>query len=250
MLILNHTFHDYYDSVLSLGIDKTIVFDRSPLEIDVSNDDMVKDMSNNIPDNICSYWDSNSYRAYPIIIGVAGKCYLGYRMEIDVAERYNSSTKKEFVYHSDDIEFALEKHHKKESLETFLEPKKRLGYKPWRESGLAFRKYNMEPAFEYVRNLNLDVIFQKYKTPIFVIEFGHNKHKLLINPILKNYNFQTVVHPFIIFQEISMYISGVLGVGEPVTVNISDKEMAKKKGFDSGSFKTLSPGKKFKRRNS
>jgi hypothetical protein len=38
-------------------------------------------------------------------------------------------------------------------------------------------------------------------------------------------------------QEISQYISGVLGVNAPETVSISDESMRDKKGFDSWSFK-------------
>jgi len=42
---------------------------------------------------------------------------------------------------------------------------------------------------------------------------------------------------YMAYQEIAMYISGVLGIGEPDTLEISDEDMRDEKGFFDMSFK-------------
>ena len=61
--------------------------------------------------------------------------------------------------------------------------------------------------------------------------------KAYTNPVLKDFQFFRAVSTYQAFQEISMYISGVIGVGEKNTVTISDKDMRDAKGFDDWSFK-------------
>lgn len=59
----------------------------------------------------------------------------------------------------------------------------------------------------------------------------HN-HELELNPSLKAYKFMKVVDPYSAFQEISQFISGVLGNSEKQTVDISDENRLLQHGFD------------------
>lgn len=93
-------------------------------------------------------------------------------------------------------------------------------------------------------------LFEKHKQALLYIDIdGDNKPLLTSNPLLKHLGFAKVKDPFTAYQEISMYISGVIGVGEPDTIEVSDECKRDAKGFDEWSFKTHSPGKKAKRRN-
>jgi hypothetical protein len=57
------------------------------------------------------------------------------------------------------------------------------------------------------------------------------------NPCLRLYGFQQAKDPFMAFQEIGQFISGVMGSGEKEIVKISDKDMISKKGFNEWSFR-------------
>ena len=61
---------------------------------------------------------------------------------------------------------------------------------------------------------------------------------------MKNYRFVQIKDPPTAFQDIFMYIAGVIGITEPVTVKISDKELAKKKGHDGKYSFRKPPGKR------
>ena len=68
--------------------------------------------------------------------------------------------------------------------------------------------------------------------------------ELILNPELRKYDFVTVKDPPAAFQEIYMYISGVLGVPARSMVEISDREKARKHGHDGKySFKKPPRGK-------
>lgn len=101
--------------------------------------------------------------------------------------------------------------------------------------------YFMNPSKKKYNKNSLKQIFITMKVPIFVIykKYKNNKQTLLLNPLLKNYEFQKMKDPYTAYQEIAQYISGVLGVNSPETIDISDEDMRDKKGFDKWSFKKM-----------
>lgn len=115
----------------------------------------------------------------------------------------------------------------------------------------------------YQKSLPLknDNLFFEFDTPCFLIETlncsqsyrymsGHIKKNVKIhkNPNLNMLNVQHIIDPYTAYQELDMYLSGVLGANSPKTQEISDKNMRDKKGFDDWSFKKL-PSKKNKLKN-
>lgn len=84
-------------------------------------------------------------------------------------------------------------------------------------------------------------LFQQYKTPCFVLKLEENKnfprHIIQINPVLKNFGFASIKSPTQAFQEIMQYISGVLGVGEPVTIEVDNAHKILAHGMDKTSFR-------------
>lgn len=59
----------------------------------------------------------------------------------------------------------------------------------------------------------------------------------ILNPCLRELGFFKVKDPFAAFQEISMYLGGVLRAGENPMVAISDKDKVAKHGMDEWSFR-------------
>lgn len=60
---------------------------------------------------------------------------------------------------------------------------------------------------------------------------------LVVNPCLRDIGFQSILDPYTCFQEISMYLSGVMGCTEKDVIEVSDVTQKYKKGFDDNSFK-------------
>lgn len=85
-----------------------------------------------------------------------------------------------------------------------------------------------------------DQLFFEWNVPVFVIDppRRENEVKVTLNANVSEYELYKVIDPYTAFQDISMYISGVLGVGHPDTVDISDEDMQAAKGFtDKYSFR-------------
>lgn len=74
------------------------------------------------------------------------------------------------------------------------------------------------------------VLFEEYKTPIFTAQFYQGEIRLNTAPILKDINFQQILDPFTLYQEIDMWVGTYL-TQEVETSVLSDKDKAKKAGF-------------------
>lgn len=100
-----------------------------------------------------------------------------------------------------------------------------------------------------------DRLFARLKCPVWIKYYDWDNEDrdlrafVIKDPCLSDTGFMSIVDPITAYQEISMYLGGVLGNPEPQMVQIADKDQLVKKGFDDMSFKTYSPGKKTKRRN-
>lgn len=200
---------DYFDSIKTFGIDKTVIYNRKEERTILKKG----------PGMYSGGFFHNDKFSATRIIGFCGKLY-------PLLE------KKGLIIYD-----------KKEAL------------KAVRNSRSLWYDRELTACFsEYLNNPELLKIFVEKNTPVFIYgnyldgkyEPGKSK-ELIINPRLKNWGFQSVKDPVSAFQEIYMYISGVLGVPERPTVKISDKEMAKKKGHD-GEFSFRKPkGKRGKK---
>jgi hypothetical protein len=211
-------FHDYYDIALRYGIDSTILYKREEEEIEHITDTI----------NLLMKFVGNGYFGrdrknymYQSIIGFCGKWYL-------VVE-----TEEHSFYSYEDL--------KDIKLENKI-------YVPWNSES----KFNKKNLFNEISKINDVESFIINKTPIITIveNFDRGKfHKVVYkNSCLKDFNFQKIKDPYTAFQEISMFISGVLGQEDKETIQISDEDMRDKKGFDSKSFKTVI-SKKPRRKN-
>jgi len=85
----------------------------------------------------------------------------------------------------------------------------------------------------------IDEIHIKYNSPIIIIgKFNWNSPVAMkVNGCLSEYDFARVVEPYVMFQEIEMYLGGVLCSKENGDISISDKDRIKQHGFDDASFR-------------
>ena len=238
---------DYYDGVVgSVGMDKTLVYERTPTEIEDPKD-MPKEFQGkrgwNYRDenpflNII-YFDIDSKKTkkyekvHHFLVGFCGKLYLGWKFHYKVQGwDLETGEKKEFI--ETDIIYGYEN------------AKKFLRDSYWRS--------NPDDDVKYLMDYDPIDMFRKIKAPIFVHDGEANVrydkyHRIInttnfyINPILKDYEFYKVVDAFTAFTELQMFIGGVLGRGEKEIVEIEDKYKIGQHGFDKWSFRR-EPSKK------
>lgn len=225
---------DYYDGVVgTVGVDKTIVYDRETVEFENKNmpkffkkknifglrshDDspFVKIGYHSIKKEIKKYQHSSYF-----IVGFCGKLYVGWKFYREV-KNINYPFSKELITEiTYDFDF----------IKTILKIE---GY-----GG------NLEDEVNYVKTYDAMQLFRDLKAPVFIYDtdfdrtalyekYGYkNNEKFFINPLLKDYEFYKVFDAFQTFQEIMMFMGGVLGKGEKEIVEVQDKYKITQHGFD------------------
>ena len=245
-------YKDYYDGVAgTTGIDKECKYIRIRKYIKDTPSGVRMDynwMSE-------TYLLTHGYRSYDtpkgtpdrydyFSIGFCGKLYIGYEFIWDKEHEFDKE-KRFITYDPDKI---LELILKTKS----SDPKKR-------ES--VTRKF--KNAWSVLNGSSTLKFHIKHKAPVFVYDpeckindrntptrIGENEwKKTQLNPILKHYEFAKAVDPVTAFQELSMFIGGVLVNVENNMVEIDKKYRLQQRGMDETSFRQVAPGdKKEKRR--
>jgi len=224
---------DYYDGVVgSVGMDKTIVYEREQIEI-IENNKMPKEFKhrryswneNNPFLSVCHVnVDHKKNKKYEevrgFIVGFCGKLYLGWKFDYK---------EEEWVYDH------LEEVTKTDIIYGYENAKEFLKADYWRS--------NLNDDIKYVLNYDPIDLFREFKTPIFVYNTYRRDDAFIVNPTLKDYEFYKVVDAFTAFTELQMFMGGVLGVGEKEIVEIEDKYKIGQHGFDKWSFRR-EPSKK------
>ena len=239
---------DYYDGVVgTMGIDKEIVYERKekiiedskqfPKEFAKPND--IRDFfrKTNHFSNLKFYSpkEKSKYEQLHFIILVfCCKLYTIFKLNKKRKKRlpnkiWDASFTTNFIYDSDKIKEHLEIQH-------------------WGR--------NLNDDINYIENYDALHIFREYKTPVFIYDSNYNRinlrdyktdDKFIINPLLKKYEFYKVFDSFTAFQEIQMFISGVLEINKKETVEISDKDKIEQHGYDKKWSFRKEPTKKKKR---
>jgi len=246
LIISKNNRKDYYDGVAgSTGIDKTIVYEREEKEL------TKKEVPIFFVHGIDS-WQKNKNSAFinfryhnlkkefqkdiPLmtyfIIGFCGKLYVGWKLYYEISREYIKDVITEITYDEKYISSMIDN-------------------SGWRG--------NFSDNLNEIKNFDALDIFRKYYTPIFVFDSDYNitsipnngryrnmNSKFFINPILKNYEFYKIFDSFQAFQEIQMFISGVLGSNEKNVIEVEDKYKITQYGFDKWSFRKESNRKSVK----
>jgi hypothetical protein len=216
-------FHDYYDSCMSYGVDKSIIYLRK--EVTIENDKLCT--KSILSDR---YYMRSVIEVNLVIIGFCGKLYRCAKISryLKDIEGNNTVLKYEYVY-----DLGQAKNHLESLRREFKLDEKQFSHK---------KKTHYCEILESIKNIfkkelpnDLNGYFHKYKVPVFVLEetsLRSYKIDLKLNPRLFTYKFFKIKDAYQAFQDISMYISGVLGVGQNPMVDISNNDMIVKKGFD------------------
>jgi hypothetical protein len=245
MLILTRK-KDYYDGVAgSTGIDKTIVYEREEKELTNKEVPMFfVHGSHSWQKNRDSAFINFRYhnlkkefqKKYPLmnyfIIGFCGKLYVGWKLYYEIPQGFSIPNK-----------LITEITFDESYITSMIDDKS-----GWRGK--------FSDNLNEIKNYDALDIFRKYHTPIFVFDSDYDvtyisnngkyrnmNSKFFINPTLNKYEFYKIFDSFQAFQEIQMFMSGVLGSNEKNIVEVEDKYKITQYGFDKWSFRK-EPSKK------
>jgi hypothetical protein len=218
-------FKDYYDSASSFGVDTTKIFVRNTTKKCIV-------LGNPYRSGSCSFSKDliDTKNAYPFL-------FRGDSYDVNLLRTYlkNINYSPKYFDHSI-IAFAGKLYDRiKIDDKIFFEYDKSLLDK--------YTKHNLLYSFVYSPINNPEkykeifisrnepiVLFQRKFTNTNVIEITYNCS-------LKDLNFQMVKSPYEAFQELDMFIGGIISQKENELVKIEDKFLIKAKGFDDKSFK-------------
>jgi hypothetical protein len=113
-------------------------------------------------------------------------------------------------------------------------------------------KWRYKETQEFINKWHSKEFFDFFltnKAPIFSVQplgrYLKTDLEVVLNPSLGEIKFSKIFDSISTFQEIQMFISGVLGTGSPTTLEINDKEKIKQYGYDpKWSFRNPDPPKR------
>jgi hypothetical protein len=253
MLIVSK-YKDYYDIGHSLGIDKSIIYNRlhkNNVDDDILIPSELLDLNSSIETyhNILTeltfrkdYGDILSKSSYdliePFIIGFCGKLYLGFLL---MKEENKFEKTDSLIYSNSKLSFVSIQNVTYDIKEILVNLKEKRRYS---------KKKIYDEIIEYksrIENtsLNINNIFRQHNTPIFLFKKSNKANYLFeINTSLSDYHFYKVFDSYSAFQEISMFIGGVLGSNNKKIIEISNENKLTQHGFDKWSFRNPNPPKR------
>lgn len=241
---------DYYDGALRLGRDDDLIFHR------VSKPGDVK-IAHQIADKVCDVLGAGSdlrkisvmsspscefirYR----IVGFCGKLYAYLQLEMLDHCEWPELRK---LRHSLPLTFDGECFYGQDGLDKLeaillqdgMEPVHRLFHAKPMLNGRTPDAIKTRKILSTIDGLpEMDDLFINARTPYFRVTFDHWRQcEVTLTPVLANSRFYKVKDPFAAFQEISMYLAGVIPRQMPELVQISDKDRIAQHGFDKHSFR-------------
>lgn len=239
-------FKDYYDIGLSLGIDKTNVYKRVEETLTLNTQNKHPDLNafGSLVYRRIHYSRLNHFKTYTEkyiskraytnmdgmfkkhIIAVCGKLY----SVLEFTEE-SSSSKCHIFHNYDQVKEHLIK----------------LGESAPEKDSFKGKNFCLFDRLFFNKEVIESDINIFYKTPILSYTLSRNNElKLTLNPELNKFEFFRVFDSYTMFQEVSMYNSGVLTNTEDNMIQISDEDKKVAKGFDDYSFKKLPTKRKFK----
>jgi hypothetical protein len=209
-------FRDYYDAALSQGLDEKLLFRRSTALKPFDPGYDVRHCFNRIADR------NYEYLVELCVVGFCGAFYphVLFRYQKEVLVRNPSA------------------------FDTLL-----AGYlkdwNPWtgyeRRRQAWFQKTAREIYDEHMGRdfRKFEALFMKHGVPYFQLRYARQGDEVAhgpvieLLPVLSDLHFEKVVDPYTAFQEISMYVGGVLGNTEDRIPKVSDEERYAGHGFDA-----------------
>ena len=225
-------FRDYYDHVQSFGM-SDVIYQRKKIELEITDKSLLKFVGEGLKFNSWVF----SFKKITVdvqcyVIGLCGKTYPVIKLTA-TDKKYKKTTS--FFYNEKDFhQYLID--HKYRDISQYTTK----GH--WWKS----EQSKVKAFFDYEWH-KLNELFHQHNVPIYVINFNlasrESTPSLILNHELKDFNFYTQMDTYKTFQEIEMFVSGVLKTPVVPTTTISDECMRDAKGFDRWSFKKM-PTKK------
>ena len=239
--------HDYYDSALAFGHDEHVVFERKEKEYVAGWKKPLPDgydvMSPKMGRREMTYqwahgrregsYDTNKedreFAYLPFTVAFCGKLYPGIRID---SRKGTDSWSSDYAYTFDAYVILLNHFGI-----GFVEPTRGRGWSVYGVERKGSPKKE-EDCKEYFKRSGEGhaAFFAKRGHPIAVYVPG-DPTTLFINCELKKFAFYKVFDSYTAFQELDMFISGIMTRDGNPMAGISDKDLRDKKGFDDMSFK-------------
>ena len=239
-------YKDYYDSASGFGVDTSVVYSRQEKMLDGRSDSQDYQQYNDIlaacekmthRDHFQNmYIHSNYDRVY---VGVAGKIYVGLKFRVQ-PEHGKEVTLFEVIDEDrpwDEIFAWTPENLTDKQLDTSCRKE------PWviNQKGNTPREWFTNNATNRVVE-NID-LFTKHDMVSFValdteVRASRGGPRVYVDPRLLDFGFQRLMDGFTLFQEISMFVTGVLATKDQMTYVPTDKELLYARGHDDMSFKT------------
>jgi hypothetical protein len=242
-------FHDYYDGALGHGFDPSCVYDRKTEEAAFRRD--AKNAVANLfaaiePDIPHANHRTEVNMGFSLIV-FCGKTYPC--LNVGVGGDYERDKNGIFEY----VPAKTVRHYDAESVsETLSKVMDESAYAEWNR-----KKPAMNKAWRFRQNADaasVAELFRKWsgkssdeamklhveeRIPCFLIGPSANSSEIKFerNPRLADFDFYKVFDAYAAFQEISMFIGGILGGRSPEMIEISDSVRIAKHGFDERSFR-------------
>ena len=217
-------FKDYYDSVQSYGYDPSIMYIRKKKEILYETKEY-----DDIFEYVKKIMDGLHYLRYDFsdMLVFSEICVLLFCNKIYPYIVLTFSDYKYHCYSSEEVEDIIKKFYSKNTVNCYMTSKFGCGVN---------NKTNVDHFFSYsgktITN-QIDLHF-KYNSPIIKI----SKEKYVeINPVLRYVEFFKIIDTFNTYQEISMFMGGIIGNQKPKVKEIDDKTRLEKHGFNKWSFR-------------
>lgn len=248
MLIVSKN-KDYYDSIgEQFGIDKSIVYRREEITLNNStgNHEIILMIHKALKDKGLEtrlrlpFLNNTKFQMYTswYLFGFCGNPYIG----VKVTYKNATPGERHPMYWEDKTIFYYG--------EELLDILKSAAQEPIKRARYQNRNYNQyEEAIkqiETILSVDFSEVFFTRKTPAFLFSLTtniHLNHELIINPILKNYQFFKVKTAPQAFQEIQQFISGVLGTDGNDIIVTDDKYKILAAGMDLKTSFRKDPGK-------
>lgn len=246
-------FKDYYDSVQQYGRDESILYLRNEEYFQPDKSGYVKERFHPSdypqPNQI---WVGNRTQqlqgelsTHGFAILFCGKYYRGLKMEIGGSWSNNNSI--QFCYSTESAMAFLTKH----NIPTSYTFRKEIITPGVNEKSL--ERYFSEKVEVSKPDMNqihkcpviLSAVLGAYRDSYSVRDQSKNASVHVVkNPCLRDLEFYRVMDANTAYQELSMFLGGVMASNGPSMVEVSEKTRIEKRGFDKWSFRKMPTKKK------
>jgi hypothetical protein len=242
-------YHDYYDTALGYGIDPSIIYERKDEDItDLYSKqpflyDKLSKIYSKVFDFNASRIDNEELQVLSKnLIIFCGKIYSC--IEVVYKIKNTNKTIEKSIESTTEFVYTYEAFNKIITNYTKINLEKNLSdYFSYNMSNMsADKRFKLLFEKQGIESKDATDLHFKLDSPLIVmIRNTSSKNGKIFtihkNSCLKNIEFYKIVSPFEAFQELSMFIGGIMGGKSPIMIEIADKDRIAKHGFDKFSFR-------------